>query len=125
MSSVLARRPAMEVLRQPRRQRVAADGRQGIAGGVLGARSGLAQLRLFLELSPDERFRSPPITLSPDWSSTASRCRCSSTSIAMATWKRSAGTTPHGVQRLSFKLGHFMNDVGATGEAAVAGLRFE
>lgn len=94
---------------------------------VFSARGqGLAQLRLFLELSPDERFRSPPITLSPDWAE--HRLPLSMFEHQHRdgdTWKRSAGTTPHGVQRLSFKLGHFMNDVSATGEAAVTGLRFE
>ncbi len=87
---------------------------------------GLAQIRLFLEVGPHERFRSPPITLSPQW--VEHRLPLSLFEHQRRdgeTWRRGSATAPHGVQRLSFKLGHFMNDVAATGEAAVSGLRFE
>jgi len=87
---------------------------------------GLSQVRLFLEVSPHERFRSPPIALSPQW--VEHRLPLSLFEHQRRdgeAWQRAAASSPHGVQRLSFKLGHFMNDASATGEAAFSGLRFE
>lgn len=87
---------------------------------------GLDQLRLFLEVSPNERWRSPPISLSSQW--VEHRLPLSLFEHQMRSgeaWQRAAASDPHGVQRLSFKLGHFMNDVNAHGEAVVSGLRFE
>lgn len=87
---------------------------------------GLAQVRLFLEVSPDERFRSPAIALSSGW--VEHRLPLSlfeHQGRAGESWRRAAATSPHGVKRLSFKLGHFMNDATAHGEVAITGLRFE
>jgi asparagine synthase (glutamine-hydrolysing) len=87
---------------------------------------GLSQVRLFLEVGPQERYRSPPVTLTPQW--VEHRLPLSLFEHQRRdgeAWQRAAAKSPHGIERLSFKLGHFMNEETATGEAAVAGLRFE
>jgi hypothetical protein len=88
---------------------------------------GLSQLRLFLEVGEKERWRSPPIQLSPEW--TEHRLPLASFEhqerVGEGAWHRGASGRPAGVTRLSFKLGHFMNEASTSGEAAVTGLRFE
>lgn len=87
---------------------------------------GLQQLRLFFEAGPQERWRSPPIALSPGW--TEHRLPLSAFEHQRRggeSWGRAGSGSPHDVQRLSFKLGHFMNDVNAAGEAFISDLRFE
>lgn len=88
--------------------------------------AGLQQLRLFLEAGPHERWRSPPIALSSAWNE--HRLRLSEFEHQRRdgeTWRRAGSSSPHDIQRLSFKLGHFMNDVTAQGEASITDLRFE
>jgi len=89
--------------------------------------SGLANIRLYLENGPTERWRSPALAVIGGWQEHRLRLeqfdyqRRASTSDR---WRREGYRPPGRVERLSFKLGDFVNDVRARGEVAIDDLKF-
>jgi hypothetical protein len=86
----------------------------------------LPRARVYLEAGSDERWRSPPIAVQPNW--TIHR-------LPLATFehqKRQNGKwhvvetrEPTGVQVISVKLGHFVNEPEATGFVRIRGVHAE
>lgn len=89
---------------------------------------GLRQARFYLENGPTERWRSPAIALTGDWQTVTlrlERFERQTRAEAGGNWRVAAYRAPGGVRQLSLKVGEFMNDVSARGEAAVDDVRFE
>jgi hypothetical protein len=100
-------------------------GRQNVSFDVRGR--GLPYVRLFLE-NGDERWRSPAMPVSAAW--TAHRLPLSQFEYqtrdgASGAWRVRRYRAPGTVQRVSFKLGEYVNDARARGEVALDDLRFE
>ena len=100
------------------------SGYQHITFQVRG--TGLRTVRLFLEAGPDERWRSQPISLTPRWQ----EHRLALDSFDHQTklgnhWQRVNYTAPGQVERFSFKVGDYMNDISAKGEVAVTTLELD
>jgi len=98
------------------------DGYQTVRFAVRG--EGLGVVRVFLE-TPDERWRSPPVAVTADWQ--VSRLPLSSfeRQVRGGGWKGAAWEAPGKVQTVSFKVGHFMNEIDATGRVYLDDLRLE
>jgi hypothetical protein len=89
--------------------------------------SGLPNVRLYLEAGPTERWRSPALPVSGAWQEHTLRLdqfdhqRRASESDR---WRRESYRPPGRVERISFKVGDYVNDVRATGEVAIDDLKF-
>jgi hypothetical protein len=88
---------------------------------------GLANVRLYLENGPTERWRSPALPVSGDWQE--HRLRLDQFDYqrrpsADARWRREAYRPPGSMERISFKVGDYVNDAGARGEVAIDDLKF-
>lgn len=89
---------------------------------------GLPHLRLYLENGPNERWRSPELTLTGEWQPQALELRQferQTRASPSAPWQRASSRAPGKIETLSFKVGHFVNDVSARGKVLVDDLRFE
>jgi hypothetical protein len=90
--------------------------------------SGLDQVRLYLEAGPTERWRSPPMPVSGDWQEHRLRLEqfdYQRRRSSADTWRRESYRQPGAIERLSIKLGHYVNEVGDRGSVAIDDLRFE
>jgi hypothetical protein len=89
---------------------------------------GLPRIRLYLDASPTERWRSPALPVSGEWQEHRLRLEQfdhQSRATPSDRWRRESYRAPGAVERLSFKLGDYVNDASASGEVAVDDLRFE
>lgn len=97
---------------------------RGVRFAVRG--DGLGTIRLYLE-SPAERWRSPPLSVGAEWREhqlSLDRFEHQTRGPGGA-WKVGGAREPGKVQKLSFKLGHFINDSGAAGRVEIDDLRIE
>jgi hypothetical protein len=89
---------------------------------------GLPHIRLYLENGPTERWRSPELPLTTDWQPQVLEMRQfehQTRASSGASWQRASRRAPRTIETLSFKVGHFVNDVNARGKVFVDDLRFE
>jgi hypothetical protein len=89
---------------------------------------GLPHIRLYLENGPTERWRSPELPLTADWQQQVLELRQferQTRAAPAAAWQRASYRSPRTLETLSFKLGHFVNDVNARGKVLIDDLRFE
>lgn len=89
---------------------------------------GLASLRLYLENGPTERWRSPALPLTSAWQTQTvplSAFDYQTRSSSVDTWRREAYRPPGHVERLSFKVGNYVNPVDSQGDASVQDLSFK
>jgi hypothetical protein len=88
--------------------------------------TGLRTIRFYLEAGPNERWRSQPVNITPQWQEQKLNLRdFDHQTRSGGQWKRADSTTPGQVERFSFKVGDFMNDVNAKGDVALSDLRLE
>jgi hypothetical protein len=90
--------------------------------------AGLPQLRLYLEASATERWRSPPVPVVDGWQEQRLRLdqfERQTRDSASAAWRTAPYRSPGRIERLSFKLGSFVNDVQARGTVMIGGARVE
>jgi|SRR5579872_2411175 len=90
--------------------------------------TGLSQIRLYLENGPTERWRSNAVVVDPDWRQQTlplDRFEHQTRGSSADTWRSVGSSAPDTAQRLSFKVGTYMNDVTAHGEIDLQDLRFE
>ena len=102
------------------------DGHRTVTFRVRG--TGLSQVRLYLEAGATERWRSPALAVSDGWQEHQLRLdqfEYQRRGSGADSWRVERYREPERVTRLSFKLGHFVNDVDARGEVAVDDLRLE
>lgn len=86
----------------------------------------LPAARVFLEASADERWRSPPVAVRPDW--TPHRLKLvhfEHQRRVGGRWEAGGGGPPTGEVTVSVKLGHFVNPPEATGTVRVASVAVE
>jgi hypothetical protein len=84
--------------------------------------AGLPNIRLYLEASPTERWRSPAVTASGDWQQETidlSQYEHQSRDTPSGQWHKAAVDQPGHVDTLSFKVGSYMNDATASGDIAI------
>lgn len=89
---------------------------------------GLQFARLYLEKSSTERWRSPAVPITSDWAArnlNMTSFEYQTRRSASDAWRGQEFRAPDQVQRLSFKLGDFMNPKDARGEVAIDDLQFE
>lgn len=88
---------------------------------------GLGQLRLYLERGANERWRSPPVPVTGEWQERRIPLDQfeRQTRDAAGAWRVRDNEPPGRIDRLSFKLGSFINDAGSRGEVAIDDLRIE
>jgi hypothetical protein len=89
---------------------------------------GLPQVRLYLENGPTERWRSQPISVTPSAQEVTLRLgefEHLTRPNADTQFKRQEYTPPGRIERLSFKVGDFVNDVNAKGEVTIDNVKFE
>lgn len=102
---------------------VSAKGLDVAAFDVRG--DGLTVTRLYLEAG-DERWRSPPVTITPEWTTHALPLSSFDHQFRQGgTWETSGSAAPGEVTMLSLKLGHYMNEADAHGEVRFDNLRLE
>ncbi len=97
-----------------------------VAFDVRGA--GLPVVRLYLEASATERWRSPALPVTADWTAQTiplDRFERQTRTGPSAPWRTVAYRAPARVERLSFKLGGFINEVTARGEIVIDAVRVE
>lgn len=90
--------------------------------------SGLSQARLYLEESGSVRWRSPAVSITDTWQT----IRLKISDLDRQTrrgeqgeWQRNGSSDPNRIERLSFKIGEYMNDPTARGEIVIDDLKFE
>jgi len=85
--------------------------------------AGLANIRLYLEASGTERWRSPPVPISESWQQQnidLSQYQHQSRETPSSPWHDAgANEQPGHIDKLSFKVGSYMNDVNASGDVAI------
>jgi hypothetical protein len=90
--------------------------------------NGLSTIRLYLEAGAAERWRSPALQVTGDWRQQTvdlNQFDYQTRASDSAPWKRSgAFRQPDHVDRLSFKVGSYMNEVTAHGDVALDSLEF-
>jgi hypothetical protein len=94
----------------------------------LARSDGLPHVRLYLEAGPTERWRSPEIPLTSDWQQHVLELRQlerQTRDSTAAPWRSANYRAPRTLEKLSFKVGYFVNDVTARGKLLVDDLRFE
>lgn len=102
---------------------VSAKGLDVAAFDVRG--DGLTVTRLYLEAG-DERWRSPPLTITPEWTTHELPLSAFDHQIRQGgTWQTGGAADPGEVTTLSLKLGHYMNEADAHGEVRFDNLRLE
>lgn len=87
--------------------------------------TGLETVRVFVE-GEGERWRSPPLAIGGEWRTV--RVPLSSFErqvLRGGTWIAAGHGAPDGGGRISFKVGHFMNEADASGEVELDDLRIE
>jgi hypothetical protein len=102
------------------------DGLRAVSFAVRG--SGLGQVRLYLEGSATERWRSPPVAVTGEWREqriALDQFERQTRASAAESWRTVAYRRPATITTLSFKAGYFINDAAAHGEIAVDDLRIE
>jgi hypothetical protein len=102
------------------------EGYQNVRFRVRG--TGLSQTRLYLENGPTERWRSRAIPITPNGQEVTLRLQefeHLTRPFANTQFKRQEYTQPGRIERLSFKTGDFVNDVGAKGEVTIDNVKFE
>ncbi len=90
--------------------------------------SGLPLVRVYLEASATERWRSPAIPVTEAWTVhtlALDRFERQIRDSTSAPWRTVAYRAPGRVERLSFKLGGFINDITARGEIVFDAVRVE
>lgn len=90
--------------------------------------SGLQQVRLYLEKSDTERWRSPAVTIARDWtpvSLSLDSFDYQTRRSPSGSWQRASYRAPDTARRISFKFGDFMNPASARGEVSIDELVFE
>ncbi|HLV80411.1 MAG TPA: hypothetical protein VKT32_09015 [Chthonomonadaceae bacterium] len=89
---------------------------------------GLNTVRLYLEAGPTERWRSPAIPATDAWQQQTVDLKQFDHQVrpsASAPWQRAdASQQPDRVEKLSFKVGSYMNDASAHGDIALDDLEF-
>ncbi len=101
-------------------------GREAITFAVRG--QGLAQVRVYLENGPTERWRSPAVAVPNGWDTRTVRIdqlEYQTRRTSAEPWRVERFRPPQEVRRLSFKLGDFVNPVEASGEVALDDVRVE
>jgi hypothetical protein len=89
---------------------------------------GLPHVRLYLEAGPTERWRSPELPVGDTWQEQRldlKQFEYQTRRSPSDTWRRDRYRGPDRIERLSFKVGHFVNDVGDRGRIFIDDLRFE
>jgi hypothetical protein len=89
---------------------------------------GLAQVRLYLEAGPTERWRSPAVPVSGSWSDARLQLNqfdYQTRRSPSEEWRTQRYRSPGQIERLSFKLGYYVNEADARGTVAIDDLRFE
>jgi hypothetical protein len=89
--------------------------------------TGLKNIRLYLE-KDTERWRSPAVPITEQGTNTRLRLQefdHQTRRTPSSQWQKASSSSPAQVQRLSFKLGTYVNEAGAKGEVAISDLRFE
>lgn len=89
--------------------------------------SGLPQIRLYLE-NGQERWRSPALPVSATWQTQTlplTEFDRQTRRSASDGWRREGYRAPSAVERLSFKLGSFVNPPTARGAVEISGLEFK
>lgn len=81
----------------------------------------LPNARVYLEAGPDERWRSPALSVSEAWSTHDVPIRTFEHQLKQGgRWQTvSQGDVPDGLTQLSVKVGHFMNPIDASGTVSV------
>ncbi|HLV81361.1 MAG TPA: hypothetical protein VKT32_13835 [Chthonomonadaceae bacterium] len=90
--------------------------------------TGLASIRLYLENGPTERWRSPALPLTNAWQTQTvplSAFDYQTRAGSQDVWRRQSYQPPGHVERLSFKVGTYVNPIGAQGDASVRDLSFK
>ena len=90
--------------------------------------NGLKNVRLYLENSQQERWRSPAFALSgqeQDFQANLEQFDYQTRPSDTAKWTKQPYRPPGTVERLSMKFGSFVNEMGDKGEATLRGLGFE
>ncbi len=85
----------------------------------------LPNARVYLEAGADERWRSPPIAVQPEWTTHRLRLATFERQRRVGGKWQAAEGPPRGPVTVSVKLGHFVNDAAATGVVRVAGVALE
>jgi hypothetical protein len=101
---------------------------KGLESAVFLVRGdGLGQVRLYLERGVNERWRSPPVAVTGEWQERRIPLGQfeRQTRDAAGAWRVRDYTKPGRIDRLSFKAGTFVNDLGSRGEIAIDDLRIE
>lgn len=89
---------------------------------------GLSQVRLYLEAGPTERWRSPAVPVSGDWQEARLQLNQFDYQTRRSSsdeWRTGRYRPPGPIERLSFKLGYYVNDMDARGSVTLDDLRFE
>jgi hypothetical protein len=90
--------------------------------------NGLPNLRLYLEASPTERWRSPALPVTSEWQKQTlnlQQFEYQTRASTNAPWQSTSTRPPDRIENLSFKTGTFINESTAKGEIGVEGVEFE
>jgi hypothetical protein len=101
-------------------------GHQRVTFSVRG--EGLPNVRLFLEAGATERWRSPLIPVTNDWQTREIRLdqfEHQQRDTADGEWRTTKYSAPGRIERLSFKLGAFVNQSGQAGTTMIDDIRIE
>ena len=90
--------------------------------------TGLRNVRLYLENGPTERWRSQSVAVADSWSTHRLRLQDFDHQTRAGSsdqWRKVNSSSPGQIERFSFKLGSFVNEIGSKGEVDISDLRLE
>lgn len=98
----------------------------GYSEVVLEVRGSLPNARLYFEAGPEERWRSPAISLASGWAEHRVALKAFERQVRVGgKWQTTRWAAPTGVTQASVKVGHFINPADAVGDLHLDTLRLE
>lgn len=99
-------------------------GKKDIAFDIRG--QGLRKVRVYLERGAHERWRSPELRIPTGWQTLRVPLGNFQHQVQSGNrWRNRGRSRPEQIDRISFKLGDFMNEPNASGEVRLDNVRFE